>query len=243
LTVSGTIASKKDRVGAQLTVTVGQAGQRRASSRQIVRLRTEVTVLPGQPTVLAVTPNGALVVQIGGRKPSPQGKRFSFEMRNKPWKDVLTWLTEVTGKPVITTFKPTGSFTFVGPPKKTYSIPEIIDSLNEGLLNSMTQKYCLIHRERSFTLVPADEKIDGSLLPRVSAEDLDKRGRTELVSVVLPLRSLPVEDLAPEIKKMLGPFGEVIALKKSNQLLLQDTAGNIRRIYQTIQGMEKPKDR
>jgi hypothetical protein len=112
---------------------------------------------------------------------------------------------------------------------------EIIDIVNDSL---QMQKHILIRGERSLLIVPNDEKIDPGLLPRVQPEDLDKRGQTELVSVVIPLRSLVADDLGPEIKKLLGPFGEVAVLKKANQLLIQDTASNLRRIYQMIKDLE-----
>jgi hypothetical protein len=239
LTVAGTITPSPHGVAVQLTAAISQQGQRRSPSRQVARLRTHVTVPPGKAAVLAVTPQGALAVQVLPRRPEPApapGKRFSFSMHNKPWTPVFAWLSEVTGKPVVTTFKPTGSFSFTGPPNKTYSIPEIIDILNEGLSAQATQKYCLIQRERSFILVPADEKIDPALIPRIDVSELDGRGRTELVSAVIPLRSLRATDIAPQIKKLLGPFGELHVL--ADRLIVQDTAGNLRRIWLMIRYVE-----
>jgi hypothetical protein len=246
LTLSGAATPKMDGIGLQLTVSVSQPGQRRASSRQVARLRSQMTVPPGRPSVLAVTGQGALVVQVlprmAGPRPGPgqrPAKRFSFEMNNKPWKEVFTWLSETTGKPIIRLYTPTGTFSFSGPAKKTYTIPEIIDIINEALLtNSMTQKYYLIHRERSFTLVPADEKLDAAV-PRIDVTQLGERGRTELVSVVIPLRSLRAADLAPEVKKLVGPFGSVTLL--ADRLIVQDMAGNLQRIWQTIQEVDRPK--
>jgi type II secretion system protein D len=163
-------------------------------------------------------------------------KTLAFEMRDKPWSSVLEWLSDQTGLPVITTYKPTGTFNFISPKKQQYTIPEIIDILNEALL---AQKYLLIRRDQSFTLVPADEKIDPAILPRVRVDDLGHRGNTEMVSVVLPLTSLVAEDLATEVKKMMGPFGEVVAMAKANQLVLQDTVGNVKRIVKTIKDIEE----
>jgi type II secretion system protein D len=172
-------------------------------------------------------------------KPAPE-KTVVFEMRDKPWSSVLEWLSEQTGLPVITTAKPTGTFTFIAPRtganKKAYTIPEVIDILNEALFN---QKYLLIRREASLTIVPADEQIDRGILPRITADELPKRGRTEIVTLVLPLQSLVAEDIATEIKKMMGPFGEVVAMSKANQLVLQDTAGNLTRILKTIREIEE----
>ena len=62
-----------------------------------------------------------------------------------------------------------------------------------------------------------------------------------LVSVVVPLRALSAEDFIPELKKMLGPFGEAVALKQANKLLVQDTAGNLRRVWKLVKETDRPK--
>ncbi|MBV9124315.1 MAG: hypothetical protein JO112_13230, partial [Planctomycetes bacterium] len=162
-------------------------------------------------------------------------KRIAFEMRDKPWANVLEWLSDITGLPVIASAKPTGTFNFIAPKGKTYTIPEIIDILNEGLI---AQKYVLIRRSQSFTLVPADEPIDPAIVPRISVDELGQRGNTEIVSMVLPLTSLVAEDFAPEVKKMMGPFGQVTTIASANQLVLQDTVGNLRRILKTVRDVE-----
>src|SRR5262249_3657770 len=74
-------------------------------------------------------------------------KKIAFSMDGKPWKQVFAWLTEETELPVTCNGFPQGSFTFIGPPKKTYTIPEIIDIINDALLSgSATQKYVLLLR-------------------------------------------------------------------------------------------------
>lgn len=172
-------------------------------------------------------------------KPAKPEPTYKFEMRGKSWSRVLEWLSEETGLPVITTTKPPGgTFDVISPggPTKQYTMPEIIDMINQGLLS---QKYLLIHRSGSFNVVPSDEIIDPSIVPRIRVDDLNKYGRTELVSVVLPLNALVAEDVAGEVKLMLGPFGTVSSLAKANLLLIQDTAGNIERVYKTIRESEE----
>jgi hypothetical protein len=147
------------------------------------------------------------------KKEEVKQKTVKFSFDGKAWRAVFEWLAETTGKPIVTNFYPTGTFTFIGPANKEYTIPQVIDILNEALLsNSQTNKYYLINRERSFTIIPADEKIDMVLLPRINPEDMAQHGDTELVSMVLPLTMLLADDVAPQIKKMMGPFGEAIPM-------------------------------
>jgi hypothetical protein len=169
-------------------------------------------------------------------KPEPNDKTYAFELRDKSWASVLQWYSDITGLPYVGTYKPKGTVNFMPPKgKRQYTLTEITDLLNELLL---AQKYILIRRDHSFTLLAADEKIDPSLLPRVRPDDLTRRAKTELVTVLLPLARLNAEDIGPEVKKMLGPFGDVVVLKKANRLLLLDTAGNLRLVVRTIQEIE-----
>jgi type II secretory pathway component GspD/PulD (secretin) len=169
-------------------------------------------------------------------KTQAKGKTFSFEVRSKPWGQVLEWLSDETGLPVVTTRKPVGTFTFVPREPKKRTLAEVIDIINETLAG---QKLLLIRRDKSFNLVPTDEKIDPSLVPRVAIDDLASRGKTELVSVVLPLRKLKAADIAGDVEKLLGPFGKVAALGRLNQLVVHDQAGNLKQIYGTIKGLEE----
>src|SRR5205085_7372155 len=115
-------------------------------------------------------------------------------------------------------------------------IPEVIDIINEVLLQ---QKWLLIRREATFMLVPADEKVDPTLVPRVTVDELKGRGNTEIASTVLSLNTLVAEDAAPEVKRIMGPFGEVTVLSKSNQLVLQDTVKSLKNVLKTVEDIEK----
>lgn len=174
-------------------------------------------------------------------KPKNADQTVAFEMRQVPWPKVFEWLSDQTGLPVITNnLVVTDTFNFISPrvgkePRK-YTVPEVIDLINEGLLR---QKFTLIRRANSFLLVPADEKIDPVLLPRIEVKDLEQRGNTEIVIVELGLEKLVAEDFAPEVKKSLGPFGEVSYLSKANRLILQDSAGNLRRVLKSIKEIEE----
>jgi hypothetical protein len=165
----------------------------------------------------------------------PADKAFAFEMREKPWKTVFEWYSDASGLPYIGTSRPTGTFTFVGPKGKAYTLAEVTDILNEGLLN---QRFLLVRRDNCFTVLPADEKVDRALIRRVSPGDLAKLGKTELVTIELTLTSAKAADVGPDVKKLLGPFGDAVVLEKANKLILTDLAGNLVRIVLTIKEIE-----
>jgi hypothetical protein len=93
------------------------------------------------------------------------------------------------------------------------------------------------------TFAHPDEPQTVPRVPRILPQELEKHANSELVSVVIPLTSIPAEDAASEVKKMLGPFGTVVPLLRANQLLLQDTVGNLKRISQTLSAIDVPAKR
>ncbi len=173
--------------------------------------------------------------QTGGdkaaKKAGAEEKTYTFEMRDKQWSGVFEWLTDKTGRIFISSIRPTGTFNFIGKKDDKYTIPQIIDIINDGLL---AQKYTLLNRGTSFTIVAADEKIDPALLARVDIDDLGKHGKTEIVSTVYQCKALVAEDSGPEVKKQMGPFGEVVILHQANQLILTDTVANLLRVKQQL---------
>ncbi|MCI0380116.1 MAG: hypothetical protein L0215_21235 [Gemmataceae bacterium] len=161
-------------------------------------------------------------------------KRLTVAFREQNWDKVFEWLVDQTGLPFLSAHKaPTGTFTLVTAPGFTLTIPELIDLVNERLLAS---RFHVMRRDSAFLLLPADERIDPALVPTVPIEDLAKRGQTELVRVVLPLKTLKAKDLVPEVRRLLSPFGEASSL--ADRLVLQDAAANVRLILKTIQDLE-----
>lgn len=167
------------------------------------------------------------------------GKTVKFEMRDKPWSQVLEWLADQTNLQVILIKdnKPTGTFTYIAPKNepKEFTIPQVIDILNQSLEG---QNYLLIRRSGSYTIARSDARIDPAMVPRISVDELKQHGETEVASVVLQLRSLVTEDLVKEVGKMMGPFGDPAAIGPTNQLVLQDTVGNLKRVIKTLQDYE-----
>ncbi len=180
------------------------------------------------------------VAHAGEQKPREE-QRFAFEMRGLGWKQVLEWLSDQSGLPVASKNPPPpGTFTFISPTKgktpKTYTLPEVIDLMNDSL--SM-QGYLLVRRKASITIVAADEIIDPGLAPHIELTELKSRGRTELVSIALPLERIGKADV-PEIRKLMGRLGDVVVLPESKRIILRDTVENLQRIL-AITAKENPR--
>ena len=168
-------------------------------------------------------------------KPEPKEKTVSFVFEDKPWPQVLDWFAKESGLLLVTTTKPTGSLTLKS--DRQYTIPEVIDLLNDALSQ---QKFILIRREQSFSVFPADEKIQIEYVSRITPDQLPKRGRSEYVQVVVPIKTLTAEDIVPQLKKLISTFGEVAPFG-SNQIIITDKAGNIRNIVEYIKELDEDK--
>ncbi|HYV35783.1 MAG TPA: secretin N-terminal domain-containing protein, partial [Gemmataceae bacterium] len=176
----------------------------------------------------------------------PADKKYSMQFAQQPWAQVMDWLKDITGLPIITTQFPTGTLKFAPPvdpvtkKPKEYTIPEIIDVLNEALLQ---QKYLIIRREASIMVWPADEPLPLELVKHVQVDDVySKLAKTEFVRINYQLRSMQSDIFAPSVKKMMGPFGQVIPLEEANQLILIESVGNLREIVRTINKIEKDNE-
>ncbi|HMP59374.1 MAG TPA: secretin N-terminal domain-containing protein, partial [Gemmatales bacterium] len=168
-------------------------------------------------------------------------KTFSFEMRDQPWDKVLEWLGNNTGVPVVSPYKPQNTLNFFGTVKKSqYTIPEVIDLLNDALLAQATQKLLIVRRPTSILVVLADDPqaIDASLLPQLTVEDLDvdkpvieqRYGRTEMARVLFSLKTLSPAEAQVDLKNITSPFGKVTPVARGNRILVQDMVGSLRRV-------------
>src|SRR5262249_1636914 len=118
-------------------------------------------------------------------------KFYKFTMSGKPWPDVFKWLTELTKKPLVSKSMPRGTCTINPPSGNEYTLAQVVDMINEALLSQEpTDRYYLLVRDHTLTLVGADEKIDEHLLPRITEDELDKYGNTQLVSMEMKLRTV-----------------------------------------------------
>ena len=168
--------------------------------------------------------------EVGG-KPNPgrvdwHEKKYAFEMRDKPWTDVFGWLSDQSNMPFSASNRPTGTFTFFNPKddkgnSRKYSLLEVFDIINEFM--QAEKKFTIIRRESTMVIVAADEPIPPILVPRIEISELESRGKTEYVEIVIPLTKagLNADEFAPQLRKVLGEFSRVVALDGLNMLIVQ----------------------
>ncbi len=162
-------------------------------------------------------------------KPEPLLK---FCFRYQRWDEVLQWFAEEADLSLVMDVPPPGTFNYTD--SREYTPTEAIDLLNGVLL---TKGYTLIRRGRMMTLVELSEGIPEGLIPAVSLEELDNRGKFELVTVrfLLGRRSLPT--VTEAITPLLGSHGKVVPMPTAGQIMVTDTAGVLHSIGAVIESV------
>ena len=145
-------------------------------------------------------------------------RRLKFSFRFQPWADVLEWFAEQSNLSLVLDAPPPGTFNYTD--TREYTVPEAIDLINGVLL---TKGYTLIRRDRMLMVLNVGDGLPADLIPRVEVDELDERGRFELVSVVFPLEGRDAAEVETEIKPLLGPHGKTAVLPKTRQLLVTVT--------------------
>ncbi len=162
-------------------------------------------------------------------------KTYTVSFEGTDWSKVLDWFAKETKLVFLSTEKPTGSLTLKSENK--YTLPQLLDLFNEVLAQ---KNWVIIRREHSFMIHPAETKIPREILHQITIAELPGRGNTEVVQVVIPLKTIVADDIAPQAKKLLSVFGDVTPFG-TNQLIIVDKAKNIRNILEFIKEQEGDK--
>ncbi|MFN7770808.1 MAG: secretin N-terminal domain-containing protein, partial [Planctomycetaceae bacterium] len=165
-------------------------------------------------------------------KVDPSTVRMSFKFQFAPWDQVLKLFAETAQLSLDMNEVPTGTFNYYD--DREYTVPEALDILNGYLLR---KGFVLIFRDRFLVVWNLDDPPPPNLVPQVTPEELPKRGKNELMSIVIPLKGTDPKTAAEDIKELIGPQGKVIPLPKINRLFVTDIGSNLRKIFDLLEGL------
>ena len=163
-------------------------------------------------------------------------RSLRFNFRFQLWKDVLEWFAEEADLSLVMNNPPPGTFNYSDP--KQYTPEEAIDVLNSVLL---THGFTLIRRDKMLIVQDLSQGIPDGLIPVVDVKDLDQRGDFELVTVRIPLGKREDAAVLAEITPIKGAHGQIVPLPTTRQLLITDTARNVKAMAALIEAIPEPK--
>lgn len=165
----------------------------------------------------------------------PELRKLQFNFGSQNWEDVLRWFAKQADLSLVMSSAPSGSFNYTD--SNQYTPSQAINLLNSILL---TKGYTLVRRDKLLILVEVSGGIPDEILPRVTVNELDKRGSFEIVSVMFTLGNKPAATVMAEVKPLLGNYGKMALLPQSNQLLITETVGKMKAINMLIASIPAP---
>lgn len=190
---------------------------------------------PSAPSSNGIPANGTPTTGVsatGANSAPATEKLMSFKFRFAPWEMVLKHFAEHAGLTLDLNVVPPGTFNYYDNGK--FTVTQALDIINGYLLQ---KGFVLVRRDKFLVVVNIDNGIDPNLVPDVAIADLSKRGRNELVRVLLPIEGMAPDAAADEAQELLGPQGKIVPLSKSSRLLVTDIASNVSRIHEFLNGM------
>ncbi|WP_261344146.1 secretin N-terminal domain-containing protein [Rubripirellula tenax] len=156
---------------------------------------------------------------------SDDGLRFNFN--GADWKSVLEWFSDQADLSLQLDAIPMGTFTFTDP-TRSYSSEQALDVLN---LSLMKRGYSLVRRGRLLQVIDLEvanaDKLISEIAELVKPEQLDQRGKSDIVSSVFPLGSLTPTAAREELALLIGPWGRVVVLDSARQVKVTETASKL----------------
>lgn len=151
--------------------------------------------------------------------------RVSFTFHGQPWADVLQWLANVSSLSLDWRELPGDYLNLTT--QRSYTLPEARDLINRHL---QARGYALMLSGEVLSVIKLD-KLDPSLAPRVTEEELYDRQPHDLVKLSLDLPpGLEAKQAVEDVKQALSPTAKVMPLAATKRLLMIDTVANLRMV-------------
>ncbi|WDI41935.1 secretin N-terminal domain-containing protein [Bremerella sp. P1] len=170
--------------------------------------------------------------------PDMEGKlRFSFS--GASWREVLDWIAEAGDLSLYVDDVPTGSFTYSD--SQYFTVDDAVTRLNLFLL---PRGYALVRKGQLLSVInlgdPRGLQQLNAMARVVSTDELDQLNDHEVVKCFIKLGNVVATEAISEMEP-LSLMTTPVVLPKSNQLIITDTAKNLRSALQVLASMQEPQ--
>ncbi|MEM9828485.1 MAG: hypothetical protein AAF958_17990, partial [Planctomycetota bacterium] len=207
------------RVLATLGVALALAVGHSASAQSDMPVGPNENMAPASSTVARDT---VVSGETAAAKDADPELRFTFS--GADWSTVMNWFAEQAELSLQLDVVPSGTFTF-NDPKRGYKLNDALDILNLSLLK---RGYVAVRRGRLLQIIDLEvensDKLISEIAELVSADKLEQRGRSDIVSSVFPLGSMTPDAAREELAQLVGPWGRVVVLESARQVKVTESA-------------------
>jgi type II secretory pathway component GspD/PulD (secretin) len=198
--------------------------------------QTDVPVTAGDS---AQTPTVAPAVSQDAPQPkvvptASADPKLQFNFTGADWPTVLNWFASQADLSLQLDVVPSGSFSYIDP-NRTYDVKEAMDVLNIALIK---RGYIAVRRGRLLQMIDLEvenaDKLISEIAELVRPDELESRGRSDVVSCVLPLGSMTPESAKEELGQLVGPWGLVLVLPSARQVKVTETADKLITIREVL---------
>ncbi len=164
---------------------------------------------------------------------APDGK-MRINIKYAPMKDVIEYFARQAGYSLEDEVQVPGVFNYSD--TRLYTPEQVLDRINFSLLK---KGYLLVKSEMTLMVFDVSQgPVPPEFVPIITPEELDNKGEYELVRVQFPLTKFLPEDVATEVRPLLGPYGTATPLPRARQLIVTELAGKLKAIKRTIDDIE-----
>ncbi|MBT3200621.1 MAG: hypothetical protein HN350_11970, partial [Phycisphaerales bacterium] len=190
---------------------------------------TQPLTKPAVTTAPATQPATRPAVKID--RPATDTVRFNYH--EVPYADVVKRFAQMANKPLIGDVAIDGKLTFMDAEPYTYE--EALDTLN--IMLSM-RGFRLMEFGRFMQLTPLAKLPE---MPLKIVRGLDKTAKMrggEIVTVLLPLKSLEADAAAKAVVRMVSAYGSITPMPRGRGVIITDNLANIRRVNDMLSALD-----
>jgi type II secretory pathway component GspD/PulD (secretin) len=158
-----------------------------------------------------------------------RGRVPPFNFIGQPWPDVLQWLANVSKCSLDWQELPSDYLNLTT--QRPYALDEVCDLINRHLT---ARGYTMLVGGEVLSVVKI-EKLDPSLVPRVTEDQLYDRKPYDFVKVSFELpESMAVDKAKDDFKQLLSPHAKIFPLAATKRILVIDVVANLRTVSELL---------
>ncbi len=222
-----------------------ERGESGSSAPAVARTVTAPTTAPAynrgtpyiveKPADAVAVASFALQGQTEGAAGEESSGKMSFNFEYAQWKDVIEKFAAAAGLDLHWKALPPGTFNYRD--DDSYTPTEALDIINGYLLQ---EGFILVRRDGFLVVINIDDGIPPNLIPVITADELPRRGKNELLTVTFPVPSGDAAKLADQVQQLLGPQGKAAGIPETRTLSVTDIGSNLRRVKSILDGTGVP---